>query len=112
MNPQQPEKPVRLEFDAEQWQRDVRTFADTTNQALHAIVAQLSNSCSTDMHPTITNPGRKTEPSQTAESARSAQHESEQQQEPNLPTATTEVGSDDRLSKLKSKLAQRIAKSR
>ena len=40
-----------LSIDTDQWRRDIRTFAETTNQALEAIVAELSNRCSQERRP-------------------------------------------------------------
>jgi hypothetical protein len=41
-----PENPTELAIDAEQWRRDIQTFAETTSQVLNAIAAELSNECS------------------------------------------------------------------
>ena len=88
------EHPAKLEIDAEQWQRDIRTFAETTNQALYAIVSQLSNSCS-NSH---TLPQRDPSPPSETTSQSSI--------------TASQIGDEDRLAKLKSQLAQRIFKSR
>ena len=88
------EQPAKLEIDAEQWQRDIRTFAETTNQALYAIVSQLSNSCSHSHVPP------------QHDQARQAKHPRESS------ITASQTGDEDRLSKLKSQLAQRILKSR
>ena len=46
MNQPIPKKPTELAIDIDQWKRDIKTFTDTTSQALNAIAAELSNECS------------------------------------------------------------------
>lgn len=102
MTTERPEQLVKLEIDAEQWQRDIRTFAETTNQAIHAIVSQLSNSCVAG--------GR----SQIEKSNGLPHYESDPPHESLSHASTTaaRMGDGDRLSQLKSQLAQRIFRSR
>jgi hypothetical protein len=105
MNPSTPGQFIKLEIDAEQWQRDIRTFAETTNQALQAIVAQLSNSCSLGhVAASNQNPTRLNE--QCTASITTPESES------HSPFATDPFGDKNRLSELKQQLAQRISKSR
>jgi hypothetical protein len=92
MNHPQPEKPAELKIDVEQWRGDIQTFVETTNRALDAIAAELSNGCSSRFDETAINPR-----SQTGET-RSV-----------LGADKTSV--DDRLSRLKTQIAERISKS-
>ncbi len=92
MHHPQPEKPTELKIDVEQWRGDIQTFVETTNRALDAIAAELSNGCSSRFDETATNSRR-----QSGE-ARSV-----------LGTDKTSV--DDRLARLKAQIAERISKS-
>lgn len=90
-----PEQPTALVIDVDQWRRDIRTFSDTTSQALETIVAQLSNSCST---------GRSS--SRLPSSDRLTSEDSNQNSSTTF--SASGINSDERLAKLKSQLAQRI----
>ena len=97
MNQPAEKKPIKLSLDVEQWKRDIRTFSETTSQALNAIAAELSNECSTG-HGTYS----KTRGSDAGPETMG------------FPTASRVAGSsptDDRLAILKSQLAERISKT-
>ena len=93
------EQPHQLSIDVEQWSSDIETFAKTTREALDAIIAELSASCSSqpaDME----MPGVVREfPSDWAgDTSR-------------IDSDTPAARQDERLEKLKSQLARRISKS-
>lgn len=77
----------RLDLDLEQWRQDVQTFADSTQQELNEITDQLSAMLAGSKPIGLTN-----SLTQATDSSRS----------------NSEETSDDRLSKLKQALANRI----
>lgn len=89
-------KPISI--DVEQWRSDISTFVETTSQALSAIIAELSGSCSGGfVAPNV--------PAQNNETMGAPVS-------PNPVAATSfDTHRDDRLEKLKSQLARRISKS-
>ena len=105
MNQQLPEKPTELAIDVEQWRSDIQTFAETTNRAIAAIAAELSNGCS----------GRRSERNITTRAGNPGQGTADKQIETKFAAPETFDPNDDpgndRLAKLKQQLAQRIAKS-
>ena len=92
-------QPIELKIDVEQWRRDIQTFVDTTSRALNAIAGELSNSCSNGFEEPAARFG---DPADSDHSIRACD-------EP-MPTSRTKPA-DDRLAKLKAKLAKRISKS-
>ena len=46
MSSSENEKPQCLNIDVDQWRREIRMFAESTQSAIEAIVSDLSNSCS------------------------------------------------------------------
>ena len=112
MKTENPQQPFKLEIDAEQWQRDIRTFAETTNQALVAIVSQLSNSCSTQPSIHRQAPNAQISWDQFEESTKRPERALSLPSESSLPSplAATENSDCDRLSRLKSQLARRISR--
>ena len=97
MNETKHEKPTPLAVNVDQWRSDIKTFAETTIQALDAILAQLSNSCAN---------GIGDDWIQSSEPERCEQED---------PIATTnfaakDVRQEDRLAQLKTELAMRISK--
>jgi L-lactate utilization protein LutB len=87
-------RPYALDLDIDQWRRDISTFASTTGQALEAIISELSASC--------TEEG----------GSRHVYSVSDEQPLCNTPIdRLADPGGDDRLAKLKSQIAERLAKS-
>jgi hypothetical protein len=87
---------IPLEINVDQWRRDVKTFAETTIQALDAIVSQLSNSCSS---------------SSSGDEWNHANYRERENPEARTNFATSDARNDDRLAKIKSQLAKRLSNS-
>jgi hypothetical protein len=93
MEQQTKPRPYALDLDIDQWRRDVATFANTTGQALEAIISELSASC-------------------TEEGSRINRLVSDDSTiRGTTNNVATESDGDDRLAKLKSQIAKRLAKS-
>jgi hypothetical protein len=98
MNQDRQTQPNHISIDVEQWRSDISTFVETTSQALTAIIAELSGSCSSGF-------SASESPTQNIESTENAVSASP------VSPASIDTCRDDRLEKLKSQLAQRISKS-
>lgn len=110
--------PEFISLDIEQWRRNIHAFSDTTRKALDAIADELSNHCASGTSMSFPAPGRHERP-QREEKARSLESpqrtldkpsvdDRKKVKEPSQPSVSG--SSDSRLSDLKSKLAQRLAK--
>lgn len=88
----QPDRPTELAIDIDQWKRDIKTFVDTTKQALHAIAAELSYECSNGYESSFGS-------GPSHESLRPIKNDPNDAQE------------SVRLAQLKSQLSQRISKT-
>ncbi len=97
MNNETHEKVIPLAIDVEQWRRDIQTFADTTGQALEAIIAELSASCSSSAT------GATLGQSGDANWERTLAFMTD--------SSTQDCRRDERLANLKSKIANRISQS-
>lgn len=97
-------KPSFISYDTEQWRRDIRAFANTTREALDAIVSELSNQCSGNA---VVRPA-------TAESKKISEADSACRSRATTPTRQTAATSDsnsetgDRLAQLKKRLAEKL----
>ena len=97
MNETTSEQPTALAINVDQWRSDIKTFAETTIQALNAILAQLSNSCAAGIDDDWIQPGTP--------------KNNEQEDSNSISNfATRDVCQEDRLAQLKTELAMRILK--
>lgn len=102
MNTELPDTPTDLIIDMDQWRRDIQTFAQTTQQALDAIVAELSNHCSG---------GFSSDPNHRLGDPAIPSFENQFSGSPSSVPVSADEDGNDRLEKLKLKLAARISKS-
>jgi hypothetical protein len=100
MNQPFPDKPIELAIDAQQWRREIQTFKVATNQALHAIAAELGNECSA-----------VAAPENTGSTIQHAPENVERQSANPSDFEPAESTGRERLADLKSQLAKRISKS-
>jgi hypothetical protein len=99
MNRENEEEIFELQLDIAQWRTDIHTFAETTSQALDAIISELSRNCSRSGRALLVpdelssiKPGYQD---------RLNSHAS--------PTTLDKSRSDSRLAQLEAQLADRIA---
>lgn len=97
MTQHQTAKPTPLSIDIDQWRRDIKTFSETTSGALVAIIEQLSNRCATT-HSSDPSPRRQAALVTTSTSI-------------SRPMSPTKEDNSERLTELKSRLAQQISQS-
>ncbi|MEL7497471.1 MAG: hypothetical protein AAFN77_07665 [Planctomycetota bacterium] len=113
------QEPKFVAFDVAQWRRDIQAFATTTQRALEAISAELSTHCSGNQRPLGTQPTTpRNEPTETVETKTTtpSKKPNATDKTPQQPTraireaSTTNTNSpaDDRLSKLKERIARRL----
>lgn len=109
-------------IDTEQWQRDIRTFAEATREALEAIAGELTNQCSpglgagneklgTNRVPQSNQQQNKFEMSNAHTPSQSAARPTTNPENSTRCDADSNIShhSDNRLADLKSELERRLA---